>query len=83
MDSASLDLDAESFDVVICRLGLMLFPNPPKALREIHRVLKPGGKFAALVFSTPEKNPYQGIPLAITCRLGGTLSPQFSPSKPG
>ena len=40
MDSASLDLDAESFDVVICRLGLMLFSDPPKALREIHRVLK-------------------------------------------
>jgi ubiquinone/menaquinone biosynthesis C-methylase UbiE len=83
MDSASLDLDADSFDVVICRLGLMLFPDPPKALREIHRVLKRGGKLAALVFSTTEKNPYQGLPLAITCRLGGTMSPQFSLSEPG
>jgi ubiquinone/menaquinone biosynthesis C-methylase UbiE len=61
----------------------MLFSNPPKALREIHRVLKEGGKFAALVFSTPEKNPYQGLPLAITRRLGGTMSPQFSLSEPG
>jgi ubiquinone/menaquinone biosynthesis C-methylase UbiE len=61
----------------------MLFPNPPKALREIHRVLKRGGKVAALVFSTPQKNPYQGPPLAIVCRLGGTMSPQFSLSEPG
>jgi ubiquinone/menaquinone biosynthesis C-methylase UbiE len=83
MNAESLDLEADSFDVVISRLGLMLFSNPPKALREIHRVLTEGGKFAALVFSTPEKNPYQGPPLAIVCRLGGTMSPQFSLSEPG
>lgn len=83
MNAESLDLEADSFDVVISRLGLMLFSNPPKALREIHRVLKRGGKLAALVFSTPEKNPYQGLPLAITCRLGGTMSRQFSLAEPG
>jgi ubiquinone/menaquinone biosynthesis C-methylase UbiE len=83
MNAQSLDLEADSFNVVISRLGLMLFSDPRKALKEIRRVLKGGGKFAALVFSTPEKNPYQGLPLAIACRLGGTMSAQFSLSEPG
>jgi hypothetical protein len=54
----------------------------PKALREIHRVLKRGGKFAALVFSTEEKNPYQGIPFFIVRRLGGKTPPHFSLGDP-
>jgi ubiquinone/menaquinone biosynthesis C-methylase UbiE len=83
MNAQNLDLEAESFDTVICRLGLMLFSDPRKALREIHRVLKRGGKFAALVFSTAEKNPYQGIPFVIVSRLGGKTVPHFSLGKPG
>jgi ubiquinone/menaquinone biosynthesis C-methylase UbiE len=82
MNAENLDLDADSFDAVICRLGLMLFSNPAKALRGIRRVLKPGGKIAALVFSTAEKNPYQGIPLTIVRGLGGTIPPHFALGEP-
>ena len=82
MDAENLDLEADSFDAVICRLGLMLFSNPPKALRGMHRVVKPGGKVAALVRSTVEKNPYEGIPLAVVHRLAGTESPGFPLSEP-
>jgi len=83
MDAEKLELDPDSFDAVICRTALMLFTNPPKALRGMRRAMKPGAKVSALVFSTVEKNPYQGIPLAIVRRLGGTVSPQFSLSEPG
>ena len=82
MNTERLDLDAESFDAVICRSALMLFSDPSKVLREIHRVLKRGGKFAALVFSTEEKNPYQGIPFVIVRRLGGKSGPHFSLGNP-
>lgn len=78
MDAESLDLDTDSFDAVICRLGLMLLSDPLRALREAHRVLKGGGKFAALVFSTAEKNPYQEIPLAVVGRLGSLPPPLFA-----
>jgi ubiquinone/menaquinone biosynthesis C-methylase UbiE len=83
MTAERLDLDAASFDAVICRAGLMLFSDPPKALREIHRVLKPGGKVAALVFSAEAKNPYQGVPSAILRRLERKMPPQFSLGEPG
>ncbi len=72
MNAENLDLDADSFDVVICRLGLMLFSNPPKALREMSRVVKPGGKVSAIVMSAAEKNPYEGV-----------VSPMFALSEPG
>jgi ubiquinone/menaquinone biosynthesis C-methylase UbiE len=83
MDAENLELSAGSFDAGICRLGLMLFPNPPKALRGIQKALKPRGKFAALVFSTAAKNPFQGIPLMIVSRFGAPVLPMFALGEPG
>ena len=70
MDAQSLDIDAQSFDAVVSRFGLMLIPDPNKALSEIRRVLRDGGKVAAIVFSTPDQCPYLSIPHAITRRVG-------------
>jgi ubiquinone/menaquinone biosynthesis C-methylase UbiE len=65
MDAEQLDLEDNAFDAVICRLALMLIPNVQQALREIRRVLKPGGKLATLIWSAPEHNPLFSLPLAI------------------
>jgi ubiquinone/menaquinone biosynthesis C-methylase UbiE len=78
MDAENIDLEADSFDAVICQLGLMLFANPAQVLRAMLRVVRPGGKVAALVFSTAEKNPYQGITLGVAHRFGGAPLPLFS-----
>jgi ubiquinone/menaquinone biosynthesis C-methylase UbiE len=78
VDAENLSLDADSFDAVICRIALMLFPNPARALGEMRRVVKPGGKAAAIVFSAIEKNPYHAIPLEIIRRLG-----KIPPPAPG
>lgn len=74
MDAENIDLDADSFDAVICRMGLMLFSNPVKALIGMHRVVKPTGKVVVLVWSTEEKNPCRGVPLAIVRHFGSDLS---------
>jgi len=68
MNAEQLDLEDSAFDAVICRLALMLIPNRKQALREIRRVLKPGGKLAALVWSAPEHNPLFSLPLAIVSK---------------
>ena len=73
-------LAADSFDAVICRLALMLFPNPTKALTEMRRVVKPGGKVGVIVHFALEKNSYFGMPLQIVRRLGNIPPP--APGEP-
>jgi ubiquinone/menaquinone biosynthesis C-methylase UbiE len=86
MDAEQLILDDNTFDAAICRLGLMLVPHPQQALREIRRVLKPGGKLAALVWSVPEHNPLFARTLAIVAKFapGAPMDglPPFALSQP-
>jgi ubiquinone/menaquinone biosynthesis C-methylase UbiE len=78
MSAESLALDADSFDAVICRIALHHFP---KALTDMRRVVKAGGKVAVIVFSALEKNPYHGIVFGIVQRLGNIPPP--APENPG
>jgi len=55
-DAGSLPWDDGNFDVVACQFGLMFFPDRIAALREMWRVLKPGGRLAVLVWDTLEKS---------------------------
>ena len=78
MDGEKLDLPDASFDAVVCRLGLMYMPHPVTALREWRRVLKPGGRVAVVVFSTPDRNPWGAMPASIIRRRA-----QLPPPVPG
>jgi ubiquinone/menaquinone biosynthesis C-methylase UbiE len=83
LESAAEDLDESllSFDAAISRLGLMLFPSPGSALKAIQRVLKPGARFAALVFTTPDNNPFLAGSMAVVLRCAGKSPPK--PGQPG
>lgn len=50
MDAEALDLPTAGFDTVLCSLGLMYAPVPERALAEMRRVLKPGGRLALAVW---------------------------------
>jgi SAM-dependent methyltransferase len=78
MDAEELTVDDASFDAVICRLGLFFLPNLPKALLQMRRALKPGGRIAGIVFSTPDKNPFFSVPISIIRRRA-----QLPPPPPG
>jgi ubiquinone/menaquinone biosynthesis C-methylase UbiE len=49
---------ADSFDGVVSRFGIMFFPAPVLAVREMLRVLKPGGRIALAVWHFAERNPF-------------------------
>ncbi|MBI3744884.1 MAG: class I SAM-dependent methyltransferase, partial [Chloroflexi bacterium] len=57
-DAEALPFPDESFDRVTCRFGIMFCPRPGQALREMRRVLKPGGRVALVTWGPPDKNPF-------------------------
>lgn len=61
MDAERLQLEDMTFDRAFCRFGLMLMPNAERALKEMHRVLVPGGRVAVAVWSAQQKVNTLGI----------------------
>ena len=57
LDLEQIDEPDASYDVVLCREGLMFVPDPARAALEIKRVLRAGGRFAVAVWGPREHNP--------------------------
>jgi ubiquinone/menaquinone biosynthesis C-methylase UbiE len=55
MDCHSLDLPDDSFDVTGSQFGVMLVPDQPRALREMVRVTKHGGRVLLVAYGSPEE----------------------------
>jgi len=53
-----LPFATDTFDAVVSRFGVMFFPSPVDAVREMLRVLKPGRKLALAVWHFAERNPF-------------------------
>ncbi|MGE3870218.1 MAG: class I SAM-dependent methyltransferase, partial [Pseudorhodoplanes sp.] len=73
--------EVDVFDAAICRLGLMLMPEPARCLSATYAALKPGGRFSALVFAGPEENPCIRVLMATASRHAGL--PPRDPFAPG
>ena len=59
-DAHSLEFPDKSFDKVTSRFGVMFFVETDRALAEIRRVLKPGGRVALMVWGAPQPGSYFG-----------------------
>ncbi|MGH2534197.1 MAG: class I SAM-dependent methyltransferase [Thermomicrobiales bacterium] len=57
MGAEALDLPGASFDVAYCQFGLMFVPDRARALGELRRVLRPGGRLGIAVWSTADRVP--------------------------
>ncbi|TCC96914.1 class I SAM-dependent methyltransferase [Pedobacter hiemivivus] len=55
-DVCELPFEDHTFDVISCRFGFMFFPDMLLAIKEMARVLKPGGRIVTAVWNIPEKN---------------------------
>ena len=76
-----IDLETASVDAVLCKWGLMFTVDPEAALREVRRVLRPGGRVALAVWDEPPANPWATIPTRALVELGHIEQPD--PDAPG
>lgn len=63
-DAQALPYDESTFDAVVCGYGIIHVPAPDRALAEMHRVLKPGGRVAVSVWQRP--TPGSGFGAIVT-----------------
>ncbi len=70
MGAEWIDLPVASVDAVLCRWGYMLMTDPPAALSETRRVLRPGGRVALAVWDALERNPWAQVPGAVLRERG-------------
>jgi len=83
MDAQALDLDDDSVDGVICRLGFMLMPDPAAAFREVRRVLRDGGRLAYAVIGSPMANQWMGLIMMASVQRGHSpVGEPFGPAGP-
>lgn len=75
-----LPFDGDAFDAVVSRFGVMFFPSPLAGLREMTRVLKPGGRLALAVWHHAERNPFHSVLADIVARF--VESPPQDPEAP-
>jgi ubiquinone/menaquinone biosynthesis C-methylase UbiE len=61
MDGHALELDDASFDMAGSQFGVMLFPDMPKGIKEMARVVKPGGCVQMIVYGDPHKVDFFGF----------------------
>ena len=81
MDGEALEVEPGSFDAVISRVGFIYFPDQQAAFAGMRRALKPGGRLAGVVYSTPEANGFFSIPVSIIRRRAALAAPL--PGQPG
>jgi ubiquinone/menaquinone biosynthesis C-methylase UbiE len=77
MDAESLHFADASFDVVLCALGLMYVPDPDASLREMARVLEPGGRLVAAVWGARARCGWAEIFEIVDRRVQSDVCPMF------
>lgn len=78
---ALAEIDAEPFDAVISRVGLIYFPDQLRALAGMRDQLRPGGRVGAITYGTADLNGFFSVPVSIIRRRAALPAP--APGQPG
>ena len=80
MDGHALRFDDDTFDAAGSQFGVMLFPDMPRGIREMVRVVKPAGRVLMSVYGDPHRIDFLGF----FVRAVQTVRPDFNgpPSDP-
>jgi len=77
MDAETLALPNARFDVVLCALGLMYMPDPEQALREMSRVLRPGGRLSLAVWGERANCGWSALFPIVDAEVASEVCPWF------
>jgi ubiquinone/menaquinone biosynthesis C-methylase UbiE len=77
MDAEDLRLEQDSFDAALCSLGLMYVPEPQKAVDELYRVLRPGGRAVVAVWGERKRCGWAEIFPIVDRRVASEVCPMF------
>lgn len=75
LDGEQLDVEPAAHDAVISRLGLIYLPDRRRALAGVYRALAPGGRVAAIVYTTAERNAFFAVPVSVIRRRAALPPP--------
>jgi ubiquinone/menaquinone biosynthesis C-methylase UbiE len=81
LDAQDLTLADDGVDLVLVKMGLMLFSDPERAVAECRRVLRPGGRLVAATWGPAERNPWIAVFGAAMLMHGH--APPGDPNGPG
>ncbi len=77
MDAEDLALPDASMDMVLCALGLMYLPDPGRALREMRRVLRPGGRAVVAVWGMRARCGWSAVFPIVDAEVATEVCPLF------
>lgn len=77
MDGETLDLPDAGFDAALCALGLMYMPEPEQALREMRRVLRPGGRVGLAVWGERARCGWSAVFPIVDAEVTSEVCPLF------
>ncbi len=77
MDAEALGVPDRSFDAVLCALGLMYLPDPAQALREMLRVLRPGGRLSLAVWGERSRCGWSALFPIVAAEVDSDVCPLF------
>ena len=82
MDGHNLELEDNTFDMAGSQFGVMTFPDQPRGIREMARVVKPGGRVLMTVYGSPAEIDFLGFFVGAVHSVRPDFVPPMDPPPP-